>query len=180
MKAIKCIFGVLSILGAFYCMFFPGLTFLDAGWIVAILLGVYGICSIVGYFTNSKKKEKTDNGNMIADGIVGLIVGIAAAVISVLALFSTSVFAMLDLIILLIFAFWLLYSGVSSIMDSVKQKKSGGKMWVLSLILGIVLILTGIYGATHLLFAAFSIGYIIGFELMIYGIRLITSAFENK
>lgn len=176
----NCILGVLSILGAVYCMFFPGITFLNVGWIVAFILGVYGICNIIRYFSNRKNKEKKNNGELIYGGVVGLIIGIGSTVLSVLALFNTAVRASLDITILMIFAFWLIYSGIVSIFGSVMQKKKGGKMWILTLILGIAVTLTGLYGATHFLFNAFSIGYIIGFELMIYGIRLIMSVFENK
>lgn len=180
MKIFNCILGVFSILGAVYCMFFPGISFLNAGWIVAILLGVYGMCSIFEYFSNPARKEKKKNGGLIANGIIGLIIGIGSAVISSLALFNAGVRAVLDLTILVMFAFWLLYSGITGIFGAFIQKKKGGKMWVSTLILGIVVLLTGIYGATHLLFTAFSIGYIIGLELMVYGVRLIVSVFENS
>ena len=179
MKTFNCILGVFSILGAVYCIFYPGITFLNAGWIAAILLGVYGICSIFEYFSNPAREENR-NGGLIANGVIGLIIGIGSAVISVLALFNTGVRAILDVTILLSFAFWLVYSGIVSIFGAVMQKKIGGKMWGLTLVLGIIVVLTGIYGATHLLFAAFSIGYMIGLELMIYGVRLIMSVFENN
>lgn len=179
MKVFNCILGLFSILGAVYCMFFPGITFLNAGWIAAILLGVYGICSIFEYFSNPQRKEKK-NAGLIANGVIGLIIGICAAVLSVLALFNAGIRTILDVTILLLFAFWLVYSGIVSIAGAVMQKKNGGKMWGLTLALGIIVIITGIYGATHLLFAAFSIGYMIGMELMIYGIRLIASVFENN
>ena len=180
MKTFNCILGVFSILGAVYCIFFPGVTFLNTGWIAAILLGVYGICSIFEYFSNPARKEKKNNSGLIAGGVIGLIIGIASAVVSIFALFSAEVRAMLDLTILLFFAFWLVYSGVGGIIGAVMQKKNGGKMWWLSLVLGIILIITGVYGATHPLIAAFSVGYMIGIELMIYGIRLIMSVFENN
>lgn len=177
MKTFNCILGVFSILGAVYCVFFPGITFLNAGWIAAILLGVYGIFNIFEYFSNSARKN---NKGLIANGVIGLIIGIGSAVLSILALFNAGIRATLDLIILLIFAFWLVYSGIVSIFAAVMQKKNGGKTWILTLILAIAVILTGVYGATHPLFEAFSIGYIIGLELMIYGIRLIMSVFENN
>lgn len=179
MKVINCIIGVLSILGAIYCMFFPGISFLNTGWIVAILLGVYGFSNIFGYFLGSKKENKGDE-KLAANGVIGLIIGIASAVISVLALSNASIRGVLDVTILLMFAFWLVYSGIVSIYGAVMQKKNGGKMWGLTLALGIAVILTGFYGATHLLFAAFSIGYMIGIELMIYGIRLVMSVFERN
>ncbi|MDO5124333.1 MAG: DUF308 domain-containing protein [Eubacteriales bacterium] len=180
MKTFNCILGVFSILGAVYCMFFPGVTFLNTGWIAAILLGVYGICSIFEYFSNPARKEKKNNSGLISDGVIGLIIGIGSAVLSVIALFSTGIRAILDVTILLLFAFWLVYSGVAGIIGAVMRKKNGGKMWWLSLVLGIILILSGVYGATHPLIAAFSVGYMVGIELMIYGVRLIMSVFENN
>ena len=179
MKAFNFILGVFSILGAIYCMFFPGLTFLNTGWIVAMLLGVYGICSIFEYCSNPAKKEQKSGGLMVG-GVVGLILGIAAAVLSVLALFNASIRATLALTILFMFAFWLVYSGFASIYASFALKKKGGKMWIFTLILGVLIILTGFYGAIHPLFTALSIGYIIGIELMIYGVRLIASLFEKS
>lgn len=177
MKVFNCILGVFSILGAIYCIFYPGLTFLSTGWLITILLGVIGICSIFEFATSSDKKG---NKGLVADGIIGLILGIGAAVISVLGMFSPWVRGSLDLIILILFAFWLFYSGVASIAKSVALKKNGGKMWILTLILGILVLLTSLYGALHPVFSAVTIGYIIGFELMIYGVRLIASMFEEK
>lgn len=57
MKVFNCIFGILSIIGAIYCMFYPGLTFLNTGWIVTILLGVWGICSVIDYLQNAKRQR---------------------------------------------------------------------------------------------------------------------------
>lgn len=176
MKVFNCILGLFSILGAVYCIFYPGLTFLSTGWLITILLGAMGICSIFEFATSSDKKE---NKSLAANGIVGLILGIGAAVISVLGIFSPLIRGSLDLIILLLFAFWLFYSGVASIAKSVSLKKNGGKMWILTLILGILVLLTGIYGALHPVFTMVTIGYIIGLELIIYGVRLIASIFEK-
>lgn len=177
MKVFNCILGIFAILGAVYCMFYPGLTFLSSGWLVTMLLGVIGICSIFEYASSSDKKS---NKGLIADGVVGLILGIGAAVISILGIFNPWVRGTLDLMILFLFAFWLFYAGVTSIANSFTLKKNGGNMWILTLILGVLVLLTGIYGALHPLFNAFTIGYIVGFELMIYGVRLIASMFEQK
>lgn len=177
MKVFNCILGVFSILGSIYCIFYPGLTFLSTGWLVTILLGAMGICSIFEFATGSDKKG---NKGLAANGVVGLILGIGAAVISVLGIFNPWVRGSLDLMILILFAFWLFYSGVASIVKSVSLKKNGGKMWILTLILGILVLLTGIYGVLHPVFTMFTIGYIIGIELMIYGVRLIASLFEEK
>lgn len=44
---------------------------------------------------------------------------------------------------------------------------------------GILVIIGGIYGFFHLIFAAQTIGFMIGVLLSIYGVKLILSAFEK-
>ncbi len=180
MKTFNCILGGFGILGAAYCMFFPGATFLSSGLIVAILLGMLGVCSIFEFATNKEKKNDEGRKKLAANGVIELIFGIGAAVLSLCSLFFPAVRAMLDIMILIMFVFWLIYAGIAGIFSAVQQKKLGGKMWVFSLIMNILLIVTGLYGATHLLYAAFAIGYMIGIALLVYGIRLIMSAFEKS
>ena len=177
MKVFNCILGIFSIFGAIYCMFYPGLTFLSSGWLITMLLGVIGICSIFEFATSSDKKNSK---GLVADGVVGLIFGIGAAVISVLGIFNPWVRGSLDFMILMLFAFWLFYSGIASIVKSIGLKKNGGKMWILTLILGILVLLSGLYGALHPVLTMIAIGYVIGIELLIYGVRLIVSLFEQK
>lgn len=178
MKVINGIVGVLSIFGAIYCLFFPGLSFINIGWVITTILGIFGICSIIFYFTKKKMYE-----NLMIEGVhgaFGLVVGIAAAVVSILAIFVPSIQAVLDLIILIIFAIWMILDGVSSIAESFAMKKaSTSKSWILALVLGIIMLIFGIYGICHLIFVARFIGIMIGVMLMSYGIKLIASLFEK-
>lgn len=180
MKTFNCILGGFSILGAIYCMLYPGATFLNSSLIVAVLLGVLGVCSIFEFATNRDRKAEEGRKKLVANGVVELIFGIGAATLSVLAIFIPAVRGVLDIVILLMFAFWLIYAGVAGIFKAVAFKKLGAKTWVFSLIMSILLIVTGLYGATHLLYAAFAIGYMIGIALLVYGVRLIMSVFEDK
>ena len=181
MKVFNFILGVFAIFGSLYCMFYPGATFLGGGWIAAFLLGVMGICSIFEYVRNRKNPDQADKKALVANGVIELVFGIGAAVLSILALFSPAVRGMLDIIILLMFVFWLIYSGITGIFGAIAVKKlTGSKVWIFSLIMSILLVLTGFYAATHLVYAAFSIGYMIGVAVMVYGVRLIASVFEKE
>lgn len=178
MKVINGIIGVLSIFGALYCLFFPGLSFINIGWVITTILGIFGICSIIFYFT----KKKIYKNLMIEGihGVFGLVVGIAAAVVSMLAIFVPGIQAVLDLIILVIFTIWMIIDGISSIAESLAMKKaSTSKSWILALVLGIIMLILGIYGICNLIFAARFIGITIGIMLMSYGIKLIASLFEK-
>lgn len=178
MKIFNCILGVFAIIGAVYCIFYPGLTFLNSGWIMTVLLGAWGICAIFDFATNRKKAEKSKSEAVM--GVLGLIAGIAAAVVSVLAMFMPAVRLMLDITILGIFSGWLMLSGVNSIIRSFAAKKAGAKYWVITLIWGILVLISGIYGVFHLIFLAQTIGMLMGILLMLYGFRLIFSVFEKN
>ena len=178
MKVFNCIFGVFAFLGAIYCIAFPGLTFINSGWLVSILLGVWGICAIFDYATNKNNPENSKATG--AMGAVGLVAGIGAAVISVLAVFTPSIQVLLDMTILCLFAGWLVISGITSTAVALKAKGLGGKGWILSLVLGILVLLSGVYGFFHLIFMAQTIGILSGMLLMVYGFRLICTVFEKN
>lgn len=178
MKVFNFILGIFAVLASIYCVFYPGITFLNSGWIVTILLGAWGICAIFDYATNPNSGEKSKGE--AAMGTLGLVLGIAAAVFSVLALTVPGMRAILDIIILCMFAGWLIVNGIGSIAVSFTVKKTGSKRWILSLILGILVLIGGIYGVFHMLFVAQTIGILIGILLMTYGFRLILSVFEKN
>lgn len=179
MKVINGIIGVLSVIGSIYCIFFPGMTFINSGWIITVILGIFGICSIIFYFT----KRKSGNGTKVegVEGVLGLVVGIAAAVVSILALCMPKIQIILDIIILIIFAIWLIVDGISSIAEAIAiQKSSKSNIWILPLVLGLIVLIMGIYGIYHLVFVAQAIGFMIGIMLMTYGIKQIIAIFEKS
>lgn len=176
MKVFNCILGILTVLASIYCIFYPGLTFLNVGWIVTIILGLWGISTIISYAVSRNDGNNKEKALM---GTLGLIAGIAAAVVSALAMFMPGIRVMFDILILAIFAVWLIVDGISSIATSFKVKKSGSSVWVLPLICGVLVLLAGIYGIFNLIFTAQTLGLFMGILLMTYGIRLILSAFKN-
>jgi len=177
MKALNCIFGIFSVIAAILFFFHPGISFLNTGWIVAALLGAWGICAILNFVSNRKKGEESPGEAVM--GVLGLVAGIASAAVSVLALFSPRIRITLDIIVLYVFAGWLIVNGIGSIAASYKVKKEGFKGWIFTMILGIVVLIAGIYGIFHLISASQTMGYMIGILLMTYGIRMILSVFEG-
>ena len=179
MKLFNCILGVFAIFGAIYCVFWPGVTFLNTGWIVTVLLGAWGICAIFDYFSRPKDGDRSKKN--AAMGVWGLVLGIAAAVVSVLSLFIPGISLIMDIIILYMLIAWFIVSGITSVAGSITaSKKSQSKSWILTLILGILVIIAGVYGLFHLFVMAQTAGLLIGIFLMIYGVRLICSVFEDN
>ena len=176
MKAFNVILGIFSLIASFFCFMQPIRTFLSAGWIVAILLCAWGFCALFEVFRNRRKE-----GNRISTvgAVFALIGGIASMVASIIMIVKPGTTLVSDVFFLYILMFWLIFSGVSSIINAVKvMKPAGNKMWVFSMILGILTILGGLYGFSHMILMTIIAAEVIGVLLVIYGIRLIASVAE--
>lgn len=178
LKIFNCILGIFSFFAAFYCFGHPlGWFFANVGWVVAAILCVIGICSIFEY---ARKKE---NKEYIVTGVMGLVFGIAAVVISMCILFNFKAQIFTDVTILVLFAIWLVYIGIEAIGKAIKAKKEKAKSWWWTLILGILSIIGGFFSGTHLIQTAiglsFGISIFFGTAFTVYGVRLIGSLFEK-
>ncbi len=175
MKVFNAILGVFSLFGAFYAMMAPARTFLTTGWIVTVLLCLWGVCALFEVFRQKGDRDKLTVGR----AILALVAGVASAVVSILMLCYPGLSLPVDIIAVWIFTGWLLVSGISSIAVSVKVgKPAGGKRWIFTMIMGILTVAVGAYGVFHVLAMAQTIGILIGVMLMVYGVRLLASVFE--
>ncbi len=176
MKAFNVILGIFALIASFFCFMQPVRTFLSAGWIVAILLCAFGFCALFEVFRNRKKEG---NGMSAVSAVIALIGGIAAMVASIVMILKPASSLFTDAFFLYILMFWLVFSGVTSIITAFKiMKPNGNKMWVFTMIWGILTILGGLYGFSHMLLMAFVVAEVIGVQLVIYGVRLIASLAE--
>lgn len=178
MKIFNFIIGIFSFFAAFYCFAHPtGWFFANVGWVVSAIFMIAGICSIFEY---ARKKE---NKEFIVTGVMGLVFGIAAVIVSLFILFNFKAQIFTDVIVLVLFAIWLIYIGIESIGKSIRAKKEKAKSWWWTLILGILCILSGLFAGTHLLSTAISLSFTIsiffGTMFTVYGVKLVGSIFEK-
>lgn len=184
MKVFNAIFGIFAIFAAIYCICYPGVSFLSYGWVVAVLLGGWGLCAIFDYFAGRKKEknegeQKTENAKAV-NGVLGLILGIAAAVMAIMAMFMPRMQLVLDIVIISMFTGWLIVNGCTSIMTALTVgRKLHTKTWGWTLAMGILVLLCGLYGIFHLFVMARTMGLMFGIVLMLYGVRLLGSVFEK-
>ena len=180
MKVFNFILGVFSIFGALYCIFWPDESFLNAGWIVAMLLALLGLCTILSYFFDRKEGISSEK-NFRVDGFVGLIFGCVILAISILALFVDVISGLLLVIVLGVFTVWLLIKGITKLVKTIQKKKSTEpKGWGLMLALSIAEILIGLLGILGYFFYSKELSSLyIGIMLIVFGICLIFSVFEK-
>lgn len=160
MTILSIILGVLMLIVGISCLFTPLATMLAAGYIVGILLLVYGIANIIRAIT-----EKGDALEWIMS-ILAIIVGIVAIV-------RPGGTLALDTVIVYLLAAFFLIEGVIQIVLSIKTK-GVNKNWVPELISGILFLLLGILSFANPTFAAVTVGVLISFFFIVTGISLIT------
>jgi uncharacterized membrane protein HdeD (DUF308 family) len=109
MGIISVILGVLLVIGGFSLMFTPLATFLATGYILGILLLVYGIAGIIRCISHK------------ADALEWIL-NILAVIVGLIALFRPGSTLVFDSLILVIIACWFLVQGVVQIVLAFKEK----------------------------------------------------------
>lgn len=162
MKVVTIILGVLLAILGIVCIFSPGSTFLATGYLLAILLLVYGIIGII----NVARKYSSP---------ISLFASIPAVIIGVIAVFFPGSAEAFDILLLYLFAAWLVVQGIVNIIMSIRTRIFN-RAWVFELILGIISVIVGGYSFAHPQISAFAIGILVGIYLIEIGISMIVIA----
>ena len=159
MGIISVILGVLLVIGGFSLMFTPLATFLATGYILGILLLVYGIAGIIRCISHK------------ADALEWIL-NILAVIVGLIALFRPGSTLVFDSLILVIIACWFLVQGVVQIVLAFKEKSSNPN-WFWGLIVGILAVIVGIICCVNPMVTALTAGILIGLLFVEGGISLI-------
>ncbi len=156
---LSIILGIVMICGGFACLANPGAAFLSTGYLMAILLFVFGIVGIIYVIA---KKYPT----------IHLLGDIPALIIGAVALFKPGTTLVFDMVIAYLMAIWYVIHSVVTIYLSIKYRKENSR-WVLTLILGIVALVIGIYSLFQPMVSFLAIGILIGIYLIEAGLNMI-------
>ena len=174
MKAFNIILGVYAVFNSLYCIFWPEESVLGIGWIIAILLALWGISSIAEYFI-TKKSEK----GLGANGGIGLGLGITAMVISILSMTSDFLAGVFTIVVILCLALGIGILGVSELVEGAKIRKEGGKSGGVTAA-GIFHLLAGVFGLLSIAFMSESAPLAVGIMLLIIGLGEFSTVFGSN
>lgn len=161
MKVLSIILGVLLVLCGFGCVIRPGQTFLETGYMIAIMLFICGIERIVWGFVTK---------------IFGLefVLGILGVIIGVFAIFRPESTLAIDVFLIYSLAMYFLLQGIFAIVTSIKIRKIAiSKLWILGIVVGILSVILGIYSLVHPALTALTIGFLVGFYFIESGINMV-------
>lgn len=142
----------------------PGGILRFLSYIVGGILVIIGVLNILSYLKTQKKLNIEDNKKLIS-GIILIVLAL------VVVLFSSFI----ETIIRLVFGGWIIYSGVSKLIEAINIKDDKTTFYV-TLVISILMIICGFYIAitANLVFS------LLGLFIMIYAILDIVSYVMKK
>ena len=164
-KVLGIILGVLMCIGGFYCLMAPGLAFSS----LTIVFGITLIESAIAYFIIWLKTKdlQVSTSKLLINAILSLLAGIA-----LLTNMFTQLFV--ETVMLYMIAIVMTARGITQIAHSFDIKKViPGSKWVLNLICGILVTISGIMCIINPAALAITLGIIISINIFTSGISLI-------
>lgn len=159
MKVLTIILGVLLAICGVVCLTSPEATFIETGYVVAIMLLVYGVIGVIAVIARRVRPSF-------------LWAAIPAIIIGVISLFFPSDKMNIHIVLVYLLAVWFVLQGISSMYMSIRVRYFD-RGWFLGLLLGILSICLGVYTALHPTLGAFTIGVLVGIYLIEAGMDLI-------
>lgn len=158
MKVLTFILGILLAIAGVICLLNPGAAFIQTGYVIAIMLFVYGLAGLISVIARRARPAF-------------LWASIPALIIGVISLFVPGDAKTIHVLLIYLLAFWFIVQGISSMYLSVRSR-GFNSMWVLGLIVGIISVFLGTYTALHPLLGVFTIGILVGIFLIEAGIDM--------
>ena len=162
MKAISIILGILLIFCGISAMCTPFATFLSVGYLIGIMMFVYGIMGIIKTF-----QRKSD--------VFQTVMSVLAVVVGIVSFARPGSILIFDGMLLYMVAGWFLLRGIAAIVIAF-QVKGLLKGWYWGLIIGILSVILGIYSFAHPVFTALTTGILAGLYFVETGIDMIVFA----
>ncbi len=176
MKVLSVILGVLLVIAGLGCLMSPGLTYLTLAWVIGFAMLVNAIGDICAY--SNRFALGVADGWTLAGAIVSLI-------LAFILLFSNVMQLAVSATIVFLAAGWMVVVGILRIVAACKihafrktlPEESRGNIWLVTLIVGILMVIGGIIGFIHPIVLIVTIGFLMGLYILLSGVALITSSF---
>lgn len=160
MAVLSIIVGIILSVSGVFCIFTPFATFMAAGYIIGIMLFIYGIIALI----RSIQKRA---------GVLAYISSILAIFVGFLAVFRPGATLVFDYLILIFIAIWFIVQGIASIYISIRRRKELPG-WGYGLASGIFGLAAGVISFIFPQVEMFAVGILIGIFLIETGLSLIT------
>ena len=167
MKIFAIITGILTAILGCFAIAMPLRVFLGIGWLLGALVLANGISGTINAFS-----EKHD----VWQGIFNILIAIGGGII----LFNTFSRVMTDMFLAYLAGFVIIMYGVNMLLTAIKNWKESTSMAIVGIICALFSIVAGGFSIMHPVFTMISLGYIIGFSVIMQGVNMIVLACSVK
>lgn len=161
------IFGILLALLGIVMFATPGMNTVVMAYVVCILMIVYSIAEIAFYIAH--RKSHAVSGWLLADGIITAILGLLLLSMPGAQILTMSI----------MFAFWVLFTGVTRTSAAFAARDAGSSNWGWVLAAGILGILMGVWLLFDPLLAVVTIGFLLPVAFVVQGISAVAAFFAT-
>lgn len=166
MKVLAIITGILTAILGCAALAMPLRTFLAIGWLLGALVLVNGI---TGAITAFSKKD-------VCQGIFNILIAIGGGII----LFNTFSRVMTDMFLAYLAGFVIIVYGVNMLISAIRSLKKSTAMGVIGIICAVLSVIAGVFSVMHPVLTMISLGFIIGFSVIMQGVNMIVLACSIK
>lgn len=162
MRILTIVSGVMMILTGLWCFANQGVAYAGLAFIIGIIMVINGIIELLAFVNRKNKLVGMDW--VLAEATMAIILGIIVL--------SNQLAT--DLIIIMFFGMWMLFSGCNRIVGALMLKKQEDKAWRWIMSLGCLSALAGIYSFWNPILAGLTVGILIGIFFLIQGSNVLT------
>ena len=177
-KVLLFILGLLVMFGGVFCVARPLAVDMAMIWIMGFVMFFYAIENIVTY--KERKRMGIADGWNLAGAILGLICGL------VIIISGTAKLIVGEMLIYILFI-WMIISGIITLIGAfnLRKFKNTGEPaidsftgnWGWYAVLGVLMIIAGIFGCAYPLITALAIGIFVGVDIIVAGIQMMALSF---
>ena len=160
MTILTIILGVVLMIGGFSCLLTPFASFLAAGYIIGIMLFVYGIASLIREIQTKA-------------GVLAYISSVLAIIVGFFAMVHPGGTLAIDMMLLDFVAIWFLIHGVTGLVLSIRLRHEV-PLWGLGVVSGIFGIIAGVISLINPVAEMFAVGTLIAIYMIETGLGLVT------
>lgn len=175
MVVLKIILGILMVICGGSILAVPAFSSVTLCWMISFFMLVAGIASVIWYIEakNAERVAAKAGVPALGVGVGGLVFGIAAIIISILARSSAIGEELFIRLISTLFGLWIVLEGVSLITVGSGMKKIALPGWLTTIILGVLLTIAGIICIVDCYVGLTTMGVMFGISMMMAGFAFI-------
>jgi uncharacterized membrane protein HdeD (DUF308 family) len=160
MRIITIISGILFVLSGLWCIVNQGVTFAALAFVLGLVMMIVGIIGVISFFSI---KDRLDMAWALEEAIITIILG-GIVLSNQLAT---------ELLVVMFFGMWLLFSACNRLIASWTMKKQEHQGWRWICVLAVLSLIAGVYSFFNVTLEGLAMGMLVGIFFLLQGVNIL-------